>query len=55
MILAGVKMLVVIGLVVLTQLDDLKFGHIYVNPKRKVAVYFNPATENIQTFKVKIE
>ena len=32
-----------------------KFGHIYVNPKRKVAVYFNPSTEKYTAFKVKIE
>ena len=32
-----------------------KDGHIYVNPKRKVAVYFNPASEKYSVFKVKIE
>ena len=34
---------------------DRKFGYIYVNHKRKVAVYFNPATEKYSTYKVKIE
>ena len=32
-----------------------KYGHIYVNPRRKVAIYFNPATERYSTYKVKIE
>ena len=31
-----------------------KLGHIYVNPKRKVAVYFNPSTDKYRTFKVKL-
>ncbi len=30
-----------------------KFGYIYVNPKRKVAVYFNPSNEKYSAFKVK--
>ena len=29
-----------------------KNGHIYVNPKRKVAIYFNPVTDKYRTFKV---
>ena len=32
-----------------------KWGYIYVNPKRKVALYFNPSTDKYSTFKVKIE
>lgn len=31
-----------------------KFGYIYVNPERKVAVYFNPTTDKYRAFKVRI-
>ena len=31
-----------------------KDGYIYVNPRRKVAVYFNPATDKYRAFKVRI-
>ena len=31
-----------------------KDGHIYVNPRRKVAVYFNPSTDKYRAFKVRI-
>ena len=34
---------------------DRKFGYLYVNPKRKVAVYFNPASEKYTAFKVKLQ
>ena len=32
-----------------------KDGHIYVNPKRKVAMYFYSSTNDYRAFKVKIE
>ena len=31
-----------------------KYGHIYVNPKRKVAVYFYSGTNDYRAFKVRI-
>tara|TARA_B110000238_G_scaffold113975_1_gene123697 strand:+ start:247 stop:657 length:411 start_codon:yes stop_codon:yes gene_type:complete len=33
---------------------DTKFGYIYVNPKRKVAIYFNPSSDKYTAFKVKL-
>jgi hypothetical protein len=31
-----------------------KFGYIYVNPKRKVAIYFDPSIDKYRAFKVRI-
>jgi hypothetical protein len=32
-----------------------EMGYIYVNPKRRVAVYFNPTSDKYSAYKVKLE